>query len=77
MIEIAYLQNFTSRMNEPQRFIQVIVGPRQVGKTTMVNQRVGALSRFIPPEKTALSPLLLERGYYPSSNRMPLPRYQV
>lgn len=27
-----------NRLNEPRRFIQVVVGPRQVGKTTMVRQ---------------------------------------
>lgn len=26
------------RMNEPRRFIQVLAGPRQVGKTTLINQ---------------------------------------
>ena len=28
----------TDRMNEPRKFIQVIMGPRQVGKTTVVKQ---------------------------------------
>jgi predicted AAA+ superfamily ATPase len=28
----------TERMNEPRKFIQVIMGPRQVGKTTVVKQ---------------------------------------
>jgi predicted AAA+ superfamily ATPase len=32
------LQLFTERVKEPRRFIQVLFGPRQVGKTTMVNQ---------------------------------------
>ena len=26
------------RLNEPRRFIQVITGPRQTGKTTLVQQ---------------------------------------
>jgi len=38
MIERAYLQNLIKRMNEPRRFIQVLYGPRQVGKTTLVLQ---------------------------------------
>ncbi|MFI3287052.1 MAG: ATP-binding protein [Rikenellaceae bacterium] len=38
MIERTYLQSLRDRMNEQRMFIQVIVGPRQVGKTTMVNQ---------------------------------------
>ncbi|MDR1951861.1 MAG: AAA family ATPase [Bacteroidales bacterium] len=33
-----YLQTLTKRIEEPRKFIQVVVGPRQVGKTTMVNQ---------------------------------------
>ena len=32
-----------SRMQEKRRFIQVIMGPRQVGKTTLIKQVVGAL----------------------------------
>ena len=31
-------QILTKRINEPRRFIQVIYGPRQVGKTTLVTQ---------------------------------------
>ena len=38
MIKRAYLERFTSRTNEQRGFIQVIVGPRQVGKTTMILQ---------------------------------------
>ena len=38
MIERVYLQHLIKRMNEPKRFIQVIYGPRQVGKTTLVLQ---------------------------------------
>lgn len=37
-MERVYLQTIKSRTFEPRMFIQVIVGPRQVGKTTMVNQ---------------------------------------
>ncbi len=37
-MERAYLQSIKSRLFEPRMFIQVIVGPRQVGKTTMVSQ---------------------------------------
>lgn len=28
----------SGRLNEPRRFIQVVAGPRQVGKTTLVQQ---------------------------------------
>lgn len=37
-MERVYLQRVKSRIFEPRMFIQVIIGPRQVGKTTMVNQ---------------------------------------
>ena len=33
-----------ARIEEPRRFMQVLVGPRQVGKTTLVNQVVQAIS---------------------------------
>jgi hypothetical protein len=33
---------FARRLAEPRRFIQVVAGPRQVGKTTLVQQVIGA-----------------------------------
>lgn len=38
MIERTELQTLKDRIQEPRKFIQVVMGPRQVGKTTMVNQ---------------------------------------
>jgi predicted AAA+ superfamily ATPase len=38
MIERTHLQTLTKRILEPRRFIQVLMGPRQVGKTTMASQ---------------------------------------
>jgi predicted AAA+ superfamily ATPase len=38
MIERAQLQDITKRVLGPRRFIQVLMGPRQVGKTTMASQ---------------------------------------
>ncbi|RXF68393.1 ATP-binding protein [Arcticibacter tournemirensis] len=38
MYERPHLQTLIKRSNEPRRFIQVIMGPRQVGKTTLVQQ---------------------------------------
>jgi hypothetical protein len=38
MFERSELQVLKKRINEPRRFIQVISGPRQVGKTTLVTQ---------------------------------------
>lgn len=40
MFERPHLQPLINRMQEPRKFIQVILGPRQVGKTTLVNQLV-------------------------------------
>jgi uncharacterized protein len=40
MFERPYLQELIKRINEPRRFIQVILGPRQVGKTTLVHQLI-------------------------------------
>ncbi len=32
------LDAFCARLREPRRFLQVVAGPRQVGKTTLVRQ---------------------------------------
>ena len=40
MIERFELQKVMSVLNEPKKFIQVLVGPRQVGKTTLINQLI-------------------------------------
>jgi predicted AAA+ superfamily ATPase len=39
-MERHHLQLLLKRMNEPRKFIQVIMGPRQTGKTTLVNQLI-------------------------------------
>jgi predicted AAA+ superfamily ATPase len=44
MIERAQLQVITKRILEPRRFIQVLLGPRQVGKTTMASQMLKKVS---------------------------------
>jgi hypothetical protein len=38
MFERVYLQQLITRLKEPKRFIQVLMGPRQVGKTTLIGQ---------------------------------------
>ncbi len=38
MFERPHLQQLTSRLKEPRLFIQVLMGPRQVGKSTLVGQ---------------------------------------
>jgi uncharacterized protein len=37
------LATFVNRLNEPRRFLQVVAGPRQVGKTTFVRQALARL----------------------------------
>lgn len=37
------LTSFVKRLNEPRRFLQVVAGPRQVGKTTFVRQALTKL----------------------------------
>ena len=44
MYERTYLKQVKSRIEEPRQFIQVILGPRQVGKTTTINQLLSQLS---------------------------------
>lgn len=43
MYERPILQELRKRMLEPRRFIQVVTGPRQVGKTTMIGQLIRQL----------------------------------
>ncbi|MGZ3898548.1 MAG: ATP-binding protein [Flavisolibacter sp.] len=40
MFQRPHLQGIIRRVKEPRRFLQVIMGPRQVGKTTLVTQLV-------------------------------------
>lgn len=38
MIQRSYFETITKRVNEPRKFIQIIEGPRQVGKSTLIKQ---------------------------------------
>lgn len=44
MFERPYLKTVKARIEERRRFIQVILGPRQVGKTTMVTRLLSTLA---------------------------------
>ena len=44
MIERSNLQILIKRIKEPRRFLQVVSGPRQVGKTTMIKQALSKVS---------------------------------
>lgn len=39
-----HLQELIQRIQEPRNFIQVVMGPRQVGKTTLVTQLADKIS---------------------------------
>ncbi len=45
MYQRSYYQLVVDRLNEDRKFIQVIVGPRQVGKTTLVKQVLKAIDK--------------------------------
>ena len=50
MFERPHLQSLINRLSESRKFIQVIIGPRQVGKTTLVGQllkKINAPSMFV------------------------------
>jgi len=44
MFERSLLATILNRLREPRRFIQVLAGPRQVGKTTLAQQAIAKLS---------------------------------
>ena len=44
MFERTHLQTIKKRINESRKFIQVILGPRQVGKTTMMTQLLSQIN---------------------------------
>ncbi|MDR0284994.1 MAG: DUF4143 domain-containing protein [Propionibacteriaceae bacterium] len=43
MYQRALVQQLRGRLQEPRRFIQIVVGPRQTGKTTAVDQAIAGL----------------------------------
>jgi predicted AAA+ superfamily ATPase len=58
MFERHHLQGLTKRMQEQRMFLQVIMGPRQVGKTTLVTQlaaRVKINYLFVSADSVAAS----------------------
>ncbi|OIR06991.1 archaeal ATPase [mine drainage metagenome] len=58
MFERIHLQILINRLQEQRQFIQVIVGPRQVGKTTLMTQlveKIGTRYHFISADAVAAS----------------------
>ncbi len=58
-IERAALPGFCARLQEPRRFLQVLAGPRQVGKTTLVRQALAKLSGMAQHSVSADNPGLV------------------
>ena len=53
----AFGVTLAARLKEPRRFVQVVAGPRQVGKTTLVRQVLEELalpSRFVSADEPTL-----------------------
>ena len=48
MYQRAQYQTIVDRLREPRKFIQVVMGPRQTGKTTVVKQALKTLEEDIP-----------------------------
>jgi predicted AAA+ superfamily ATPase len=44
MIQRAYFETIAKRIDEPRKFIQIIEGPRQVGKSTLIKQVLKGIS---------------------------------
>lgn len=54
-----------SRMNEPRKFIQVIVGPKQVGKSTVVKQAINDFKgacQFFSADNNEVDFILRKKG---------------
>jgi len=43
MSQRSELERLKKRLEEPCKFIQILTGPRQVGKTTLLSQLIGKL----------------------------------
>ena len=52
-------QTITKRLKEPRHFLQVVLGPRQVGKTTVIKQVVNDLN--LPYQIYSADSILLHR----------------
>jgi len=59
MFERPHLQQIIKRTKEPRKFIQVLLGPRQVGKTTLISQLI---------ERTKLPNHFVSADAVPASN---------
>jgi predicted AAA+ superfamily ATPase len=66
MFQRSHLQHLINRVNEPRRFIQVVMGPRQVGKTTLVRQlleKISIPSNYISADDSSSNPVWLNQQW--------------
>lgn len=66
MFQRSHLQHLIHRVNEPRRFIQVVMGPRQVGKTTLVRQlleKISIPSNYISADDSSSNPVWLNQQW--------------
>jgi predicted AAA+ superfamily ATPase len=59
MFQRFHLQHLIKRVNEPRQFIQVVMGPRQVGKTTLVKQlleKIDFPSTYVSADDSSSNP---------------------
>lgn len=66
MFQRPHLQQLIKRVNEPRRFIQVVMGPRQVGKTTLVRQlleKIDLPSTYVSADDAASNPFWLNQQW--------------
>ena len=58
MFKRKLVSQLIDRLNEPRRFIQIVVGPRQTGKTTAVTQALRELhiaTHFVSADDPSLN----------------------
>lgn len=66
MFQRSHLQHLINRVNEPRKFIQVVMGPRQVGKTTLVRQlleKISIPSNYISADDSSSNPVWLNQQW--------------
>lgn len=66
MFQRYHLQHLINRVNEPRKFIQVVMGPRQVGKTTLVRQlleKISIPSNYISADDSSSNPVWLNQQW--------------
>ena len=70
MYERSHLQLLIKRIEEPRRFITVVLGPRQVGKTTVVGQLINQIKiphLFISADAVPISNTIWVRQQWESA----------